>query len=67
MQLLVWEILLQLQLEVVAAAKSAWLSAAAADVFAADAVAAAGVIAAAGDWVEGEWLLEAWVNCPRVA
>ena len=66
MQLLVWEILLQLQLEVVSAAKSAWLSAAAADVFAADA-AAAGVIVAAGDWVEGEWLLEAWVNCPRVA
>ena len=59
-----WEILLQLQLEEVAAAKSAWLSAAA-DVFAADA--AAGVIVAAGDWVEGEWLLEAWVHCPRVA
>ena len=65
MQLLVWEILLQLQLEEVAAAKSAWLSAAA-DVFAADA-AAAGVIVAAGDWVEGEWLLEAWVHCLRVA
>jgi len=60
----VWEILLQLQLEEVAAAKSAWLSAAAADVFAAD---AAGAIAAAGDWGEGEWLLEAWVDCSRVA
>ena len=60
-----WEILLQL--EVVAAAKPAWLSAAAADVFAADAAGAAGVIAAAGDWVEGEWLLEAWVDCSRVA
>ena len=57
-----WEILLQLQLEEVAAAKSAWLSAAAADVFA-----AAVVIDAAGDWVEEEWLLEAWVHCPRVA
>jgi len=56
----VWEILLQLQLEEVAAAKSAWLSAA--DVFA-----AAVVIDAAGDWVEEEWLLEAWVHCPRVA